>query len=343
MRHASLADERPDLIEEWSSRNDVSPFDVSSGSNKKVVWCCKQGHEWSATVKNRALIGSGCPYCNCRAVLEGFNDLGTIHPELINEWSEKNDPLKITQVSAYSNKKAWWRCAKGHEWYALISSRSDGHGCPYCAGELIWSGFNDLQTMNPDIAAEWSEKNNPLRPNKVSPKSTKNVLWCCSRCSNEYKAVVDSKVKGLKCPFCKAQENEARRVNNNEDRKIIKNYLGVLPKLAVIYYAGCKEMKVLTDWEEAVGIPVTAYVPDIDLVIDICSNSKERLVKEYILKKKNITYIPISDNQTESQIVETIRSAFLYKHIFYDSDPQEDIKCIREKYIIWARNRRFLR
>ena len=78
MKRNSLAIDRPDLLSSWSSKNKESPYEVSSGSHKKVLWECKLGHEWSATVKNRALLDSGCPYCNCRAVLKGFNDLGLI-------------------------------------------------------------------------------------------------------------------------------------------------------------------------------------------------------------------------------------------------------------------------
>ena len=66
MRRKSLAEERPDLLAQWSPDNEFSPSDVSCGSHKKVLWICAKGHTWAATVKNRALIGSKCPYSrNC--------------------------------------------------------------------------------------------------------------------------------------------------------------------------------------------------------------------------------------------------------------------------------------
>ena len=34
-----------------------------------------------------------------------------------------------------SNKKAWWKCIKGHEWQAIIGNRNRGNGCPQCAKE----------------------------------------------------------------------------------------------------------------------------------------------------------------------------------------------------------------
>ena len=34
-----------------------------------------------------------------------------------------------------SNKKAWWKCPKGHEWQATITNRNKGVGCPVCNSE----------------------------------------------------------------------------------------------------------------------------------------------------------------------------------------------------------------
>ena len=57
--------------------------------------------------------------------------------ELMAEWNwEKNndfgfDPKTLTLGS---DKKAWWICIEGHEWQASITTRTKGHGCPYCSG-----------------------------------------------------------------------------------------------------------------------------------------------------------------------------------------------------------------
>ena len=66
----------------------------------------------------------------------GFNDLETVAPELAAQWdSEKNKELTPRQVTAFSNKKAWWRCPRNHSFQAAISARSRGTGCPYCANK----------------------------------------------------------------------------------------------------------------------------------------------------------------------------------------------------------------
>lgn len=196
-----LASQHPSLAEEWSPKNTVPATEVGPGSHKKAIWKGKCNHEWSSEIRAR-VRGAGCPYCSHNAVLAGFNDLETLFPEVAKEWSPRNLPLKPSQVTAYANRKVWWRCEKGHEWHALISTRSYGSKCPYCSGIKLLEGFNDLATLHPHLAQEWSERNSPLTPRSVNEKSTRNVWWKCSACGNEYKAVIKSRVHGLICPVC---------------------------------------------------------------------------------------------------------------------------------------------
>ena len=127
----------PVLANEWHTRrnNDLTPLYVTANSGKKVWWQCSKGHEWQATISSRNK-GNGCPYCANRKALKGYSDLQTINPVLANEWNfEKNGNLKPDQFTANSGEKVWWKCAKGHEWDARISSRNSGNGCPQCARE----------------------------------------------------------------------------------------------------------------------------------------------------------------------------------------------------------------
>ena len=63
-----------------------------------------------------------------------------------------------------------------------------------------------MQTTHPEIASEWSEKNLPLKPDEVNAKSRKNVWWKCRKCGNEWKSVVNARVKGTVCPVCAERE-----------------------------------------------------------------------------------------------------------------------------------------
>lgn len=198
-----LATLKPELADEWSSKNDpLKPTMVTTGSHKKVIWQDKYGHEWTATVKSRAISGTGCPYCSHNKVLEGFNDLASQRPLIASEWSERNYPLKPDMVTVFANRKVWWKCRKGHEWNTLISTRSGGSQCPYCSGQLLLKGFNDFATTHPQLAQEWSDRNLPLTPDMINEKSRRNVWWKCRECGYEWQSVVYARVKGTVCPVC---------------------------------------------------------------------------------------------------------------------------------------------
>ena len=200
----------PDLAKEWNheKNNGLTPFSVSPNSHKEAWWRCEKGHEWQAIIANRNK-GIGCPFCSRKKALKGYNDLQTINPNLAKEWNySKNDDLNPENIAANSNKKAWWKCSKGHEWEARIASRNKGANCPYCASQKIMKGFNDLQSINPLLAKEWHyEKNDGLTPLDVSPNSHKKVWWKCSN-GHEWQSVIKNRNKGKNCPYCSGRRKQ---------------------------------------------------------------------------------------------------------------------------------------
>ena len=104
------------------------------------------------------------------------NSLADIHPELVSEWSESNLPLTPDTVTYGSNKEVWWKGACGHEWQASVKSRSSGENCPICSGKRVVEGINDLATLEPELALEWSEENISLKPSMVGTGSHKKVI-----------------------------------------------------------------------------------------------------------------------------------------------------------------------
>jgi hypothetical protein len=60
----------------------------SAGSIVKVWWQCPEGHEWQAVIRDR-VAGNGCPFCSGKKILVGYNDLATVRPELVKEWSKR--------------------------------------------------------------------------------------------------------------------------------------------------------------------------------------------------------------------------------------------------------------
>ena len=194
------------LLAEWNwEKNLELKFDprlLTVGSGKKVWWKCSNGHEWQATIDGRN-SGRGCPYCSGNKVLKGYNDLQTINPNLAKEWNyEKNGNLKPENFTASSGQKVWWKCYEGHEWQATIANRNNGRNCPHCSGQIVSEGYNDLRTINPNLAKEWNyEKNGILKPECFTANSGQKVWWRCSQ-GHEWQAVIINRNQGKGCPYC---------------------------------------------------------------------------------------------------------------------------------------------
>jgi hypothetical protein len=185
-KQENLAESHPHLAAEAL----IDLTAVSRGSNKKVPWRCAQGHEWEAKVANRVL-GHGCPYCAGQRAVPGVNDLATLYPELAKEAL-----FDATKVMPGSHKKGMWRCVHGHEWETAIGHRVSGRGCPFCSGNRVLPGFNDLATVYPELAKEAL-----FDATKVTFGSGSKGTWRCTK-GHEWEASVNDRAQGRACPFC---------------------------------------------------------------------------------------------------------------------------------------------
>ena len=202
-----LATVNPALAKQWDPERNGSlrPSDVLAGSPRYVWWRCGRGHVWRASVLSRSQ-GSGCPVCTGKTALPGENDLATLFPELAAQWdTERNGALGPGQVTAFSNRKVWWRCGLGHAWQAIVAARTmESSGCPYCTGRRVLPGFNDLATQYPELASQWDETlNGNLTPEMVTPGSHKRVWWRCAE-GHVWRALVFSRTGNQRCgcPVC---------------------------------------------------------------------------------------------------------------------------------------------
>jgi hypothetical protein len=186
----SLADLYPELA---AQADGWDPRTVSTGSGLRLKWKCDLNHSWEARPPDR-IVSSGCPFCSNKRLLVGFNDLATTHPGL----AEEADGWDPTTVIAGSDKKVGWKCSRGHRWTVRVVNRKIGYGCPYCNNNLLWPGFNDLATTNPDLAAEadgWD-------PTTVIAGSNKKVGWKCSEGHQWINTPNSRNNNGTGCPMC---------------------------------------------------------------------------------------------------------------------------------------------
>ncbi|WP_158222965.1 zinc-ribbon domain-containing protein [Kocuria sp. WRN011] len=201
----SLTDTDPALAEQWDlERNgDLTAGMVLRGSNAMVSWRCAEGHPWQATVANRALRGSRCPYCSAKGVLSGFNDLATTHPRLSAFWDPDVEQKQPHEVSAgNATVKIQLRCPAGHRFIRTPAKLVSRPFCPVCDGRTVAAGLNDLATTHPHVASWWHpSQNGPLKPSDVKAGSEKRVWWVCPD-GHEFQQKIDYRTKQAQqqCP-----------------------------------------------------------------------------------------------------------------------------------------------
>lgn len=133
--------------------------------------------------------------------------LSVERPELAKQWiSGRNQSGLIDGKYLSQRDKYWWMCEEGHSWQATLAVRLAGSKCPICSGHEVCEGINDIQTLFPDIAAEWDhERNGVLKPNQVTAGSNKRVHWICSM-KHRWEATVNRRTNGSKCPYCSSRK-----------------------------------------------------------------------------------------------------------------------------------------
>ena len=186
-----LATTNPELAPQ---ANGWDPTKVTRSSNSKKLWKCDLAHSWETAVSARTR-GSNCPICAGQRVLAGFNDLGTLLPELAKEAFEW-DPATVTPGT---NAIKDWMCSLNHRFRTAVSSRSAGSGCPYCTGQKVLLGFNDLKTVHPALANQafrWD-------PTTVTAGSGTKREWICES-GHRWKTSVVDRSHGSGCPSCAA-------------------------------------------------------------------------------------------------------------------------------------------
>ncbi len=140
----------------------------------------------------------------------GSNDLSTLYPNIADEWHpHKNGERIPSMFLPQSNIKVWWLGKCGHEWEAVISSRTRNHksGCPYCANKRVLKGFNDLATTNPKLIKEWDYEKNDISPEEVTRGTSRKAWWICSR-GHSYESPISGRTgkRERGCPYCTNQK-----------------------------------------------------------------------------------------------------------------------------------------
>ena len=185
--------------------------------------------------------------------------------DLLEQWNKKkNGDLTPDNVSyGDSRTRVWWHLPYDDavtgkhfdfEWQSVIGNRAKlkSTGCPYLVGHAVWPGFNDLATLEPNLAREWNyAKNGSLLPTRIRRQYNKPVWWCCEF-GHAWCVSPNSRLSKGKtgCPVCNNQHHTS------------------FSEQAVLYYVSKCYPDVESGNKTAIGMELDIYVPNESLAIE---------------------------------------------------------------------------
>ena len=156
-----------------------------------------------------------------------WQSLAARSPQLVEELHPAANPgLDPAKVAWAANRRVSWRCSTcGHEWVAVISSRTAGSGCPQCArrkGAAAASATKrqvarsrSLAVLRPDLLDLWDPSlNGDIDPLTIAARSSQHVWWRCPACARAWRASVNNRARAthLLCPTCARRRGAAATV-----------------------------------------------------------------------------------------------------------------------------------
>ena len=157
---------------------------------KHLQWRCDKGHEWNASLNNVKDRGTWCRHC---AIARRCLCL-----KVAKDVASRRCGSCLSTKYVNARKHLRWRCGKGHEWSASLSSIKDsGTWCPHCAYESLRLPLKVAQ----DVAK--ARGGVCLSTRYVNTRS--HLKWKCGE-GHEWKASLTSvKDAGSWCPDCAVQ------------------------------------------------------------------------------------------------------------------------------------------
>lgn len=197
-KHLELLANKDFLKKEW---NETEEFSFDLPNTKIYSWKCSKKHVWEASIKARKK-GVNCPYCDFRKVSKD-NNLAKTNPELLEIYSQENNLLP-TEITKRYTGKIIFECEKQHKWSRTIRAQLN-NGCPYCERKKPSKEYN-LKVLYSQVANEWDyEKNYPIRPEQIMPKTNKRFYWKCKK-GHSWITSAGNRVKGKNCPICQKEK-----------------------------------------------------------------------------------------------------------------------------------------
>ena len=206
----------------WSDKNEVKPFQISKGSDKKYYFNCdKCNHEFLQSPNSITTNNIWCAYCNSYKLCDNAEckicfDKSFASHEKSAFWSDKNE-LLARQVCKSSGKKYWFKCVEcNHDFISILSNITKGQWCNFCSNNNLCENIDCKMCFDKSFASHekstfWSDKNE-LKPRQVIKKTTKKYWFDCDKCNHTF--ITSPQIVNMDCwcNFC-SNDNLCENIN----------------------------------------------------------------------------------------------------------------------------------
>lgn len=251
------------------------------------------------------------------------------HPYLLNEYHPSNilDPSKIPNNY---RKRLKWKCSIcSYIWKAAPRIRlqpSDNkqkyRNCPKCGHKVtVEKGvkyrikkFGSLKERFPEILKEWDFKKNIIKPENISPFSSKKIWWRCSK-NHSWRAEVSNRTGNKTgCPDCNNFKTSRAEI------RIYAELSSFINDVKWSYYLKKRQLDI--------------YLPKLKLAFEVDGHyHKEKYLidkkKNLFFKKKGITIIRLRDEILKTKI--SYKDFFIKTGDLKNEDLQKIYKILKKK------------
>ena len=163
-------------------------------------YCTKHDEFWNTAPFNILQHRHGCKKCQEEAFRTFCDSRRKTDEQFRKEVEALGTGIKPRGEYKGTHEHMDFECKLGHIWPSTPHDILDGYGCPFCAGNAVLKGYNDLWTTNPEMANMLKD---PDVGYEISRGSNREVDWVCPDCGF-IKTISPHQVTehGFACPRC---------------------------------------------------------------------------------------------------------------------------------------------
>lgn len=244
--------------------------------------------------------------------MQGLNDVRVEEVIIcLYKWLNPNTAID----EAKSTKSVRWKChVCGYEWKQQIKTRVNGGECPSCSNRCAITGYNDLASTEPELMKEWDYSKNKIDPTKILRTAYNCAWWKCEFGHSWNAPICDRTLGDCSCKECESE------------------FIASLPQLLTMYYARENNLNVVLRTTDVIGLPVDAYIPYFNLVVDGFEHSRKiKAVKKSLCNQNGITYCEINSKDPFAMAAQ-IKAIFRKNHVYVTSENENDIRFCRNLF-----------